>query len=489
MSDISDTTRRRVLLGVGTGIAAGLAGCSQGDGGGGETATATATETATPTATATATETATATPEGTAMVRVAHLSPNAPNVDVLLDGSAVLEDVAFGAVSDYLEVPAGERSVEITAAGDPSASVFSGPVTVEADATYTVAAAGEVGDMADQPFEPLVLEDDNADPGGDTARVRVVHASPDAPAVDVTVAASGDALFDGVAFGESGYAEVPAGDYTLEIRGDTESNDGDVVAAYDVSLAGGGVYTAFAAGYLSPDDDPGDAAFDLLLSEDVAGSGSDTAGEGTGRVRIAHLSPNAPNVDVLLDGSAVLEDVAFGAVSDYLEAPAGERSVEITAAGDPSASVFSGPVTVEGGTDHTVAAVGEVGDMADQAFEPLVLEDDNAAVEDGMARLRVLHASPDAPAVDVTAASGEVTLFDGVAFGESGYTTVEAGDYTVEIRGDTADDDGDVVAAYDVSLADGGVYTAFAAGYLSPDDDPGDAAFDLVVTRDDDGGM
>jgi hypothetical protein len=118
-----------------------------------------------------------------------------------------------------------------------------------------------------------------------------------------------------------------------------------------------------------------------------------------------------------------------------------------------------------------------------------VLEDDNAAVEDGMARLRVVHASPDAPAVDVTAASGEITLFDGVAFGESGYTTVEAGDYTVEIRGDTADDDGDVVAADDVSLADGGVYTAFAAGYLSPDDDPGDAAFDLVVTRDDDGGM
>jgi hypothetical protein len=209
-----------------------------------------------------------------ASLRVAHMSPNAPNVDVYADGSAVLEDVAFGAVSDYLEVPAGDRQLRITPAGDAETTVFEGAVPVEDGSDYTVAAAGEVGDMADQPFEPLVLEDDNSDPGDDTARVRLVHASPDAPAVDVTLAADGSALFDGVAFGESGYVTVPAGDYTLQVRGDTESNDGDVVAEFDVSVAGGEVYTGFAAGYLSPDDDPGDATFDLIVSQD-AGHGMD----------------------------------------------------------------------------------------------------------------------------------------------------------------------------------------------------------------------
>ncbi|QCC49101.1 DUF4397 domain-containing protein (plasmid) [Halobellus limi] len=267
-SDTSDTTRRRVLVGIGTGTIAGLAGC--GGSGGGDTATDTATDTPTSTPTATETETATETPAGTAMVRVAHMSPNAPNVDVYVDGDAVLEDVAFGAVSPYLEVPAGEREVEITAAGDADTSVFSGPVPVEADSAYTVAATGEIGEDGDQPFEPLVLEDDNSDPGGDTARVRVVHASPDAPAVDVTVESSGDALYDGVAYGEAGYVEVPAGDYTLQIRGDTESNDGDVVADFDVSLGGGQVYTAFAAGYLSPDDEPADTPFDLVVAQDTA---------------------------------------------------------------------------------------------------------------------------------------------------------------------------------------------------------------------------
>jgi hypothetical protein len=273
MTDTPDTTRRRVLLGLGATATAALAGCG-GQGGDDATATPTETETETQTSTQTATdpptETETQTPNGSANLRVAHLSPDAPNVDVYADGSAVLEDVAFGAVSDYLEVPAGDRQVRITPAGDAETTVFEGAVPVEAGTDYTVAATGELSEEADRSFEPLVLEDDNTDPGDDTARIRLVHASPDAPAVDVTTGGDmGNTLFDGVAYGESGYVTVPAGDYTLQVRGDTENNDGDVVASFDVSVEAGGVYTGFAAGYLSPDDDPGDAAFDLIVAQDA----------------------------------------------------------------------------------------------------------------------------------------------------------------------------------------------------------------------------
>jgi hypothetical protein len=181
--------------------------------------------------------------------------------------------VSFATVSDYLEVPAGARQVQITAADDAETVVFDGEVSVEAETDYTVAAVGEIGDMADQPFEPLVLTDDNSDPGGDMARVRVVHASPDAPAVDVTVNSTGDAIADGLAFGESAYTTVQANDYTLQIRGDTMENDGEVVADFDVSLNGGSVYTAFAAGYLSPDDEPADVSFDLVVAQDSGSMG------------------------------------------------------------------------------------------------------------------------------------------------------------------------------------------------------------------------
>lgn len=82
-SDDPNTTRRRVLFGVGAGATVGLAGClGNSDDGDAGTDTDTDTPTEEPTNTPTDEETPTEEPEGTANVRVAHLSPNAPNVDV-----------------------------------------------------------------------------------------------------------------------------------------------------------------------------------------------------------------------------------------------------------------------------------------------------------------------------------------------------------------------------------------------------------------------
>jgi len=208
---------------------------------------------------------------GQGRLRVAHMSPNAPNVDVYLDGEAVLEDVQYTNVSDYLPVPAGDHTVAITAAGDSvDSAVFEGTVTVGAKTDYTVAALGEVGEDGDKPFEPLVLEDDNSDPGGNDARARIVHASPDAPAVDVTAGEGTVVLVDGLEYRGTATSTIQANDYTVEIRPDTESNDGDVVHDEDLSLNGGTVYTVFAAGYLTPDDDPSEEAFDLVVAQDAS---------------------------------------------------------------------------------------------------------------------------------------------------------------------------------------------------------------------------
>jgi hypothetical protein len=490
---MTDKSRRDVLRTLGgVAVVGGLAGCSSnqegsgGSAGGESTATATPTETATETETEMETETETEM-AATAMLRVAHLSPDAPAVDVSVDGSAVLEGVSFGAVSDYLEVPVGTRTVTIAAADDPSTVAFEGDLDVT-EGAFTVAAVGE---LSEDTFEPLVLPDDNTVPGDDTARVRVVHASPDAPAVDVT--AGGNALFDGVSYQGSGYTEVSAGTYTLNVRGDTSSNDGDSVAAFDVELVGGTVYTIFAAGYLSPDDEPAGTAFQPIATVDAgAGGGGIVQGmgdDGMGgmsedvALRVAHLSPDAPNVDVLVDGSAVLEDVPFGAVSDYLSLSAGSYQVTIQAAGDSSTVVFDQSLDLQPGA-YTAAAVGELADDAENGFAVQLLTDDTSAPADDTARIRLVHASPDAPAVDVTVQSTGDVLVDGAAFGDAATVEVPAGSYTLEVRGDTMSNDGDVVSTFDVTVEGGTAYTAFAQGYLSPDDEPTDAGFDLAVVAD-----
>jgi hypothetical protein len=62
------------------------------------------------------------------------------------------------------------------------------------------------------------------------------------------------------------YEPVPGGEYTLELRPDTEDNDGDVVAAFDVRVEGGRAYSTFATGYLDPSGEQ--PAFDLLAAVD-----------------------------------------------------------------------------------------------------------------------------------------------------------------------------------------------------------------------------
>jgi hypothetical protein len=152
--------------------------------------------------------------EGMAVVRVAHLSPDAPNVDVAVAGADILTDVAYGSVSGYYALEPGTYAVTVTTTGEEEA-VFEQDVEFD-NGAFTVAAFGEVSGQ-NQEFAVTPLEDRVEAPADDTAAVRVVHASLDAPPVRVDVAA-GDTLAERVAFGEaSEYAEVPAGDYSLEI--------------------------------------------------------------------------------------------------------------------------------------------------------------------------------------------------------------------------------------------------------------------------------
>jgi LPXTG-motif cell wall-anchored protein len=175
-----------------------------------------------------------------AMVRVVHASPDAPAVDVYVNGNVTLEDVPFFTVSDYLSLPAGDYRFQITPAGEPvDAAVIDASATLAAGSAYTVAATGEVANIT-----ATVIEDDLSAPAAGEAKVRVYHFSPDAPAVDVKLA-DGTALIENLAFPDaSDYLSVPAETYDLQV---TPAGDSAVVIDLpDTALAAGNIYSVFA---------------------------------------------------------------------------------------------------------------------------------------------------------------------------------------------------------------------------------------------------
>jgi hypothetical protein len=228
-----------------------------------------------------------------ASVKALHASPDAPAVDVFVNGTAVLEDVSFGEISDYLVLLEGEYDVQVAPAGEGAdAAVLDESVEVPAGVA-TAAVVGEVAEDGDQPLELLLLEVDVEDLDDGESRVRVLHASPDAPAVDVAV--DGDVVFSDLSFGEAMSADVPAGEYELGVRPAGES---DAVATFDAEFAAGAIYSAYAVGYLEPGD--GEEAFDLLL--DVDALTPDGEGDAMDDDDDSEDDDEAPTASVTFDG-------------------------------------------------------------------------------------------------------------------------------------------------------------------------------------------
>ncbi|MCA2215268.1 DUF4397 domain-containing protein [Jidongwangia harbinensis] len=174
-------------------------------------------------------------------VRLAHLSPDTPAVDVYLKSRTGSVDqtfpaVGYGALSDYLRLPAGAYSVAMRKAGaDPGTKpVLTTQVTVEEDGAYTVAGVGRYADLGLR-----VLEDDLKLPAPGESKVRIIQASVRAPVLDVDVN-NGPDIADGVQFATTTpYRAVKPGRWNVRVQ----PSGGGVSSTLPCTLGAGSVYS------------------------------------------------------------------------------------------------------------------------------------------------------------------------------------------------------------------------------------------------------
>ena len=182
-----------------------------------------------------------------ALLRIAHLSPDSPAVDVALapiaaggapltdPGPDVATDLGYGDVSPFAEVRPGSYAVSVRAAGSDrgTAPALTARVDVAAGEARTVAVGGLFADLALQP-----LADDLSAPPAGSARVRVLSAASVVDSVDVGLD-GGPALATALPFGGSGSAvAVPAGPSTVRVDGGS-----GMAAALPVTWAPGSIST------------------------------------------------------------------------------------------------------------------------------------------------------------------------------------------------------------------------------------------------------
>jgi hypothetical protein len=228
-------------------------------------------------------------------VRLAHLSPDTPNVDVYLTTVGgggkpqVFPGVGYGTVSSYLSVPTGTYAVAMRASGAPATDppVLTTDVTVAAGKAYMVAGVGKHADLGLK-----VINDDLAPPPAGKAKVRVVQASVRAPVLDLAIQ-GGATIATGVGFATTtDYLAVDPGRWTLRVQGANGGPTGTLAA----HLVAGNVYSLLVL-------DGKDSGLTAQLRLDAAGQGSmPNGGVATG----AGGTSRDPLLPVLLTGVLVL---------------------------------------------------------------------------------------------------------------------------------------------------------------------------------------
>ena len=173
--------------------------------------------------------------------------------------------------------------------------------------------------------------------------VRVFHAAPQAPNVDVYV--NDQMVFSNLAFGDfTRYVYLDEGEYNVSVYLAGQKDRPVINQMVDVPSQQ--IFTIAATGNL-------DNLGLLVIPDKVSKSPS----QNYSSVRVIHLSTNAPGVDILVDGDTLFEDISFGEGTDYVDLNPGTYNVNVVLNTDKSV-VLPLKVTLNPDKIYTIYIIG-----------------------------------------------------------------------------------------------------------------------------------
>ena len=317
-------------------------------------------------------------------------------------------------------------------------------------------------DKATVPVEPIT-----------TANVRVVHASADAPTVDILIGGTAiNSKLDVDYQSATAWFPIVSNTYDIAVEANLPGDDANVLEL-TANLAGDQTYTVLAVGSVA------EGTLEALVVQNALSS----VGAGNVRAQVVHAAANAPEVDIYVTAPGTelaseqpLATLAYKGSTGQVEVPAGDYQIRITPSGSTTVVFDSGSLALAAGSDLLISATQNVVTGSSPVSLVVATGAGSATILDAAtpAEIRAVHAVADAPAVDIIA-NNALTLFDNAAFkAATDYAEVAAGDYLIDVA---ADADNSVVVIDDaaITLVAGMRYTAIANNNLANID------LDLIV--------
>jgi hypothetical protein len=407
-------------------------------------------------------------------VRVLHFSPDSPRINVLVDNTIVRSSIDYKAGTGFLGLTAGRPYTFAIDAVVPTGTLRVAElpdVNLPGSTEYTLVAVGEAGDES---VEAIAIENPITGVGGGQFRVRLLHATPGAPTVDVFLTEPSADLAVTAPAATLSYkqftdrVEFPVGTYRIRITptgtpGTVLFDSGSLDFPPGRDLLVGVVRNTGI----------GSALVSLVLDNGL--NQSQVFDQATpASVRVLHFSPNTPAIQVSadpsLEGAADVDltadypaGLAYADITPYQPLVADTyvfRGVEFAA---PATPVFNLSSVLFNGSRLSVLFSGLKATDTTSSTQAAVAIFDNVRAIGQIGQLRFVHGAPAAGAVDVyvlpqgTAVAGSVPASRAVALGvATAYLQVTPGNYEVSL---TSANTVNVVASASVALTGGSAFT------------------------------
>jgi hypothetical protein len=381
-----------------------------------------------------------------ASLRILNLSADAGAVDILVGGTAVLTNVSPATASTFVPVSTGTISVQVNKTG--TTTVVAGPVDVTTTAggrvtiaTITQTAAGGGQQPTPAVVGTQVFQDDIAPPAAGQAKIRVIHGSPDAGAIDIL--AGDQVLVSNLAFPTaSAFVEVPAGSYAVKVN--TTGTTTTLAGPTSIDLVAGRIYTIYASGL---------ATDKSLTINPLVDRAFDA------QARFVHASPDAPAIDVIADARAVITNLAYPNVTPYVALSAGGSCVAVATTGSTTPLIPAALLNFTSASKQTAVILGQA--AGTPALSVAVFSDETTPPAADKGKIRFINASPDAGGLDVL--SDNAAIITNLAFGSaSDFIEVAAGERKIKVSqtGTTTT----VLPEITLTVGGGQVYTLIVRG-------------------------
>jgi hypothetical protein len=385
-----------------------------------------------------------------AQVRILNASLDYGPIDVYFDGELKHSNVAYGAVSGFLDYKSESKTLKITRQGS-TAAVYETTATPGKGTKHIYVVYGADGSLRMNQYS-----ENESDAAADKSKLRILNASSDSGALDLFASTSATDVRDllartsGIGYGSvTGWIEVDKGAYRtwLTAAGDKEDLR---LSTPSITLVDRKNYTMV----LLPSS--GGALVNAIVFQQ--GEAAARYDNEFARLRLVAGRSNGERIVVSTSQSDRILSNASPSISSYVLVAKGATTVNLTSNG---AAFTQLSATFEAGSDNTLLAY----DNASAGAAALLVDNNRLPTQSNRAKVRLVNGYADTSASGLTLNADYSPIVSNIALGKaSEYGQITGGTYS---RLDVSETSGTApiyLANDDTTFASSAVYTFFQLG-------------------------